>query len=298
MFPSPAIKSQLIRERLPALMEKLDPCRLCPRLCLSHRSQGETGECRIGDTVLISTIGLHRGEEFPISGLYGSGTIFLSGCNLHCVFCQNWTISQSADGAPCKARDLARAMLTLQRSGAHNINWVSPTHVLPMLLDALQLAYEDGLGIPLVYNTGGYDNVEVIELLDGIVDIYMPDMKYGDSETAKMFSDVDDYVTYNQRIVQEMYRQVGPLVLDQIGAATRGLLVRHLVLPNNLANSDAIFRFLDESLPGYVDINIMDQYRPCHQAYRFPALQRRIMDEEYQRALELARSKPSLRIIE
>jgi putative pyruvate formate lyase activating enzyme len=260
--------------------------------------QGEIGECCIADKALISSIGLHQGEEYALSGTLGSGTIFLSGCNLHCVFCQNWEISQTADGQAASASDLAAAMLNLQKAGAHNINWVSPTHVVPMLLDGLRMAYENGLSIPLVYNTGGYDSAETVSLLDGIVDIYMPDMKYGDSATAKRLSTIDNYVEQNRAAVQEMYRQVGPLQCNEAGIAYRGLLVRHLVLPGNAANSDAILDFLDEALPGPVDINIMDQYRPCYHADTVPNLQRCITELEYQAVVNSAKRKETLRVID
>ena len=216
---------------------------------MAKRRQGELGECGIGDELIVSSIGLHHGEEFPISGVRGSGTIFLAGCNLHCIFCQNADISQMRFGKPMSTEELAYEMLNLQESGAHNINWVSPTHVVPMLAEALMIAWDEGLRIPLVYNSGGYDSLEVLALLDGIVDIYMPDMKYGDAETAKRLSDINDYPHHNQAAVREMYRQVGPLVCDNQGIAKRGLLVRHLVLPGNLSGSEQVFSFLDEELP-------------------------------------------------
>ncbi|MFZ5432677.1 MAG: radical SAM protein [Calditrichota bacterium] len=297
MIPSPATKSLLIRERLPELQTLLDPCRLCPRECMARRKQGETGECGIADTLIVSSIGLHHGEEYPISGTDGSGTIFLSGCNLHCVFCQNWEISQTAIGQPLSPVELAQAMLNLQASGAHNINWVSPTHVTPLLLDALRRAYDDGLKIPLIYNTGGYDSLDVLEMLDGIVDIYMPDMKYGNCDTAQQLSGIEDYVEVNQSAVQEMYRQVGSLQCDRSGVAYRGLLVRHLLLPDNLAASETILAFLS-GFPGPVDVNIMDQYRPCHHAEAVFQLARRINRTEFEEILQLVRAIPNVHLVE
>ncbi len=265
---------------------------------MAKRRHGELGQCGIGDELVVSSIGLHHGEEFPISGVRGSGTVFLAGCNLHCIFCQNADISQMRMGEPVSADKLAHAMVHLQKSGAHNINWVSPTHVIPMLAEALLIAWEEGLQIPLVYNSGGYDSLEVLELLDGIVDIYMPDMKYGDNETAKRLSGIDDYPNHNQAAVREMYRQVGPLVCDEQGIALRGLLVRHLVLPKNLAGSERIFAFLDEELLGMVDVNVMAQYHPCFRADEVPELRRRLESVEFREAVGMARRRESIRIVD
>ncbi|MBU0509137.1 radical SAM protein [bacterium] len=287
-----------MRERLPKLYGLLDPCRLCPRRCGVHRTSGELGECGMGGELMVSSVGLHFGEESPISGHRGSGTIFLSGCNLHCVFCQNWTISQLAEGERVTVAELAEAMLGLERSGAHNINWVSPTHMVPMLMEAFCLAGEHGLSIPLVYNSGGYDSLEVLKLLDGMVDVYMPDMKYGDAAVARRLSGVEDYPAHNQAAIREMYRQVEPLQLDASGVAVCGLLIRHLVLPENQAGSEAVFTFLDEELPGPVDVNVMAQYHPCHLAWEHPELERCPSRDEFQAALRLARSKSSIRIVD
>ena len=292
------MKKRLLKENLTKLFELMDPCRLCPRNCGAKRRQGEIGQCGIGDELSISSIGLHHGEEFPISGVRGSGTVFLAGCNLHCLFCQNADISQMRMGESLSAEQLAQAMVNLQKSGAHNINWVSPTHVVPMLAEALLIAWEEGLQIPLVYNTGGYDSLEVLALLDGIVDIYMPDMKYGDAETAKRLSGIDDYPHHNQAAVREMYRQVGSLECDAQGIAKRGLLVRHLVLPENLSTSEQVFSFLDEKLPGIVDVNVMAQYRPCFRADEIPELRRRHHASEFQEAVNMARSRERIRVVD
>jgi putative pyruvate formate lyase activating enzyme len=264
---------------------------------MARRRHGEVGECGIGDELIVSSVGLHHGEEYPISGFRGSGTVFLAGCNLHCVYCQNWTISQARAGEPISVSELAQAMVNLQKTGAHNINWVSPTHVVPMLAEALLLAYENGLNIPLVYNSGGYDSLEVLAFLDGIVDIYMPDMKYGNADTALKLSDVEDYPRHNQAAIREMYRQVGPLSYDSHGVAKSGLLIRHLVLPEDLAGSEHIFRFLEEEMPGPVDVNVMAQYHPCYKADDFPPLARGLHGSEYQSAVNQAKEKRKIRIV-
>ncbi|MFZ5432825.1 MAG: radical SAM protein, partial [Calditrichota bacterium] len=255
-------KAELLRKRLPDLIKLLDPCRLCPRQCMAERKEGGIGECGIGDQLVISSIFLHRGNEYPISGINGSGNIFLAGCNLNCVYCQNWTVSHGRSGTIMSTEKVAQAMLALQKAGAHNINCVTPTHVVPMLMEALLMALEGGLKLPFVYNCGGYESMEVLPLLDGIVDIYLPDMKYGGAENGFSYSGIREYPRHNHAAVREMYRQVGPLVRNDRGIARRGLLVRHLVLPNGIGDFQAILTFLDEELPGPVDLNIMAQYRP------------------------------------
>jgi putative pyruvate formate lyase activating enzyme len=288
----------LLRQRLPELYERSDPCKLCPRRCLVHRRQGEVGECGLGDLPVVSSIALHHGNERCISGDYGSGNIFISGCSLHCLYCQNWEISQAREGRRMTPAELAEAMLDLQDLGAHNINVVTPTHVVSWIVEALLLAMEKGLRLPLVYNTGGYDLVKTIRSLDGIVDIYLPDMKYADAETALRLSDVPDYPLYNQTAVREMFRQVGPLVRDERGIALRGVLVRHLVLPENLGSFEKICDFLDQQIPGEVWVNVMAQYRPCYRAGAVPPLSRRLYDSEYEAARATALSRKSLRLIE
>jgi len=291
-------KIGLLRERLAALYDRSDPCKLCPRRCLVHRREGEAGECGLADLPVVSSIGLHHGNERPISGYRGSGNIFISGCSLHCVYCQNWEISQAREGRRMTPAELADAMLKLQGLDAHNINVVTPTHVVPWIAEALLLAMEKGLRLPLVYNTSGYDLVKTIAFLDGIVDIYLPDMKYGDAETAVRLSDVADYPAYNQAAVREMFRQVGPLVRDEHGVAVRGVLVRHLVLPENLGACEKTFDFLDQEIPGEVYVNLMAQYRPCYRAGSVPPMSRRLYDSEYEAACAAARARKSLRLIE
>ena len=259
------------------------------RRCLVDRLAGELGECRTGALARVSSFGPHYGEEAPLSGWRGSGTIFFSGCNLHCIFCQNYEISQLNDGLEVSAVQLAEMMLQLQAQGCHNINLVSPSHVVPQILQALELAAARGLRLPLVYNTGGYDHPETLKLLDGIVDIYMPDMKYADAATAMRLSGVQDYPAVNQAAVIEMHRQVGDLQIGPDGVAQRGLLVRHLVLPNNLAGTRQIMEFLAEKVSPHTYVNVMDQYRPVFRAHAVPEIDRRIYREEFLAAVRAAR---------
>ena len=229
-------------------------------------------------------------------GSHGSGTIFFTYCNLRCIFCQNFTISQLGEGVAVGKEELARMMLSLQAKGCHNINLVSPTHVMPYILEALELAAGMGLSLPIVYNTGGYDSVETLRLLDGIVDIYMPDMKYADEKTAEELSGIKDYPRLNREAVREMCRQVGDLQLDEQGVAQRGLLVRHLVLPNRLAGTQEMVRFLAQEVSTNTYLNIMAQYHPCHQAYDIPLLARSIHREEYSEAIDLAHQQGLYRL--
>jgi putative pyruvate formate lyase activating enzyme len=237
---------------------------------------------------VVSSYGPHFGEEAPLVGGHGSGTIFFACCNLKCVFCQNYTISQLGEGTAVTSDELAGIMLSLQTQGCHNINLVSPTHVVPHILAALEIAVRKGLSVPLVYNTGGYDSLETLCLLDGIVDIYMPDMKYADARIAEQFSGIKGYPKANQDAVKEMHRQVGDLQIDEPGVAQRGLLVRHLVLPNRLAGTEEVVRFLAQEVSRDTYLNIMAQYHPCHKAFDLPRLSRRITDNEFNEAIELA----------
>lgn len=266
----------------------LEECCLCPRHCGVNRLAGESGKCHITTQVIVSSYAPHFGEEAPLVGRHGSGTIFFTYCNLRCVFCQNYTISQLGEGSPVNREELARMMLSLQAKGCHNINLVSPTHVVAYILDALELAVSVGLYLPLVYNTGGYDSVETLKLLDGIVDIYMPDMKYSDEKTAEQLSGIKDYPKVNKAAIKEMYRQVGDLQLDEQGVAQRGLLVRHLVLPNQLAGTEEVVRFLAQEVSTNTYLNIMAQYHPCHKAFDIPLLSRPVNRQEFYEAIELA----------
>lgn len=278
-----------LQQRAKAAERLLEPCRVCPRECLAQRLQGETGVCGVAENAMISSYGPHYGEERPLVGTGGSGTIFLAHCNLCCVFCQNYEISQEGEGQVVPVRRLAEMMLDLQRMGCHNINFVTPTHQVPQILRALPLAVEGGLQVPLVYNCGGYESLETLRILDGVFDIYMPDFKYGDSEAAKRYSNAENYPEVAKAAFQEMHRQVGDLTLDRRGIALRGLLVRHLVLPNNLAGTGEVARFLAE-LSEDTYVNIMAQYRPCYRAHEYPPLARRPTREELEGALRLARA--------
>lgn len=291
------LRSGELEERVVAAYRRLEACDICPRRCGVNRRAGETGVCKTGEEAIVSSAGPHFGEEAPLVGHGGSGTIFFTWCNMHCQYCQNYTISQLGEGAPVMPEELADTMLRLQEIGCHNINFVSPTHVVPQILRAVSIAAREGLRIPLVYNTGGYDSLETLALLDGVFDIYMPDMKYSDADTGKRYSLVPDYPTVNRAAVREMHRQVGDLRLDEQGIALRGLLVRHLVLPEGLAGTADIVRFLADLSPDTY-INIMDQYRPCYKAYTLPPLNRRITREEYREAVELARAAGLYRLDE
>jgi len=263
------------------LWDLMDPCTLCPRECKVNRNKGETGFCGIGDKPIVSSVGPHFGEESVLVGSGGSGTIFFAGCNLGCVFCQNFDISHHRHGQPTTIEQLAQSMLELQYYGCCNINFVTPTHVAPSIVAALKLARKEGLTLPTVYNTGGYDSVETLMLLEGFVDIYMPDMKYADPKVAEELSAAPDYPQINREAVIEMHRQVGDLKTEK-GVATRGLLVRHLVLPENLAGSFEIIDFLAGQISPKTTINVMDQYRPCYKASSHPKINRRPTTEEIQ----------------
>ena len=280
-----------LAKRTKRASEILEQCEVCPHRCRVNRLANETGRCGTGARALVSSYGPHFGEEAPLVGYNGSGTIFFANCNLKCAFCQNYSISQLGEGSEVSEEALARMMVSLQEKGCHNINLVSPTHVVPHILKALELAAAWGLSVPLVYNSGGYDLVETLRLLEGLVDIYMPDMKYSDDGIARQLSGIDDYASVNRAAVREMHRQVGDLQLDEDGIATRGLLVRHLVLPNRLAGSAETVRFLAKEISSNTYVNVMAQYGPCHEAFHFPLLGRSITREEFVEAVDLARQQ-------
>ncbi|MFC1636925.1 radical SAM protein [Planctomycetota bacterium] len=263
------------------LWDSIDPCTLCPRRCKVHRRERQTGFCGIGEEPVVSSIGPHFGEESVLVESGGSGTIFFAGCNLGCIFCQNFDISHHRYGRRITVEQLARSMLDLQDYGCCNINFVTPTHVTPAIATAIEQARNNGLTLPTVYNTGGYDSVEMLKRLDGFIDVYMPDMKYSDPKVAEQLSNAPDYPQVNRDAVKEMHCQVGDLQTEK-GIATRGLLVRHLVLPENLAGSFEIIDFLAEHISRRTAINVMDQYRPCYKASSHPALSRRPTSEEIQ----------------
>jgi putative pyruvate formate lyase activating enzyme len=282
------LSPEVLRDRAQEAIARLEACQICPRHCRVNRLEDERGFCRIGRLAKVYSYSPHFGEEPPLVGRSGSGTIFFSGCNLACVFCQNYDISQLDQGRETDARDLAQMMLRLQDMGCHNINFVTPTHVVPQILEALVLAQESGLAVPLVYNSGGYDSVETLQLLDGIFDIYMPDAKYGSDEQAHKYSGAPEYTRYMKAALKEMHRQVGDLILDEEGIAVRGLLVRHLVLSHDLAGTAEVVRFLAEEVSRNTYLNVMAQYRPVYDACRFPELDRRVSLSEYREAVRLA----------
>ncbi len=267
----------------------LKNCQLCPRRCRADRLSGERGMCRIASEAVVSSYGPHFGEEAPLVGISGSGTIFFSYCNLRCMFCQNYSISQLGQGRVATKGEIAKMMLALQERGCHNLNMVTPTHVVPQILEALEIAVGLGLSIPLVYNCGGYESVETLGLLDGIVDIYMPDMKYSDERNARRFSGVKDYPEVNRAAVKEMHRQVGDLQIDERGVARRGLLIRHLVLPNGVAGTEGVVSFIAEEISRNTYLNVMAQYYPAHRAFNLPVLSRPLRNEEFLEAVNIAR---------
>lgn len=264
-------------------------CRLCPRECKINRLKDEKGFCKTGIRARVYNFLAHHGEEPAISGSRGSGTIFFSGCNMSCIYCQNHEFSQKEGGREVDSLTLADYMLQLQKLGCHNINLVSPTHVMPQILDSLSIAISRGLEIPLVYNTGGYESAEIIALLEGIIDIYLPDMRYADSDIAKKYSLAPDYPCYNQQTVKEMHRQAGIAKLNAEGIIESGLIIRHLVLPNSLSGTEKIMKFIAEELSSKTYISLMSQYSPYYQAESYPEINRRITQGEYRKAEEIMR---------
>lgn len=278
-----------LQRRAAEAHEHLKSCDLCARYCRVDRLATTIGAvCRTGEQARVHSFGPHHGEEDPLRGWNGSGTVFFSWCNLRCVFCQNWEISQKGIGRDVTPQELAEMMLELQARGCHNINLVSPSHVVAQIIAALAIAAERGLRLPLVYNTGGYDSPEALRLLDGLIDIYMPDVKYGDDRLAHRYSHVRDYVTVNRAAVLEMHRQVGDLALAPDGLARRGLLVRHLVLPGELGNTEKVLRFIAEEVSTNTYLNLMDQYFPCYRAGEYPPLDRQLLPEEFAAAQHMA----------
>ena len=271
--------------RIEMLKDRLSHCTVCPFHCGTDRFTANTGRCGMGYAPTVSSWSIHHGEEPPISGERGSGTIFLSGCGMRCAFCQNYPISQLRHGREMSIVELSSCILELQSKGAHNINFVTPTHFMPQIVEALHIAAGMGLNLPIVYNSSGYDDIETLRLLDGIVDIYLPDMKYSDDLAAKRYSQAPDYVSVNRRAIEEMYRQVGGLLLDEKGIAKRGLIVRHLVLPGGISGTREVLRYL-AGLSTSIGISLMSQYFPAHLAAEYDLLQRKLTLKEYDQALE------------
>jgi len=269
------------------LFNRLKSCDICPRGCNLNRLEDKVGFCKTAKLPEVYSFMSHHGEEPPVSGTRGSGTIFFSRCNMGCVYCQNYEFSQLGKGREYEFTELAKIMLTLQESGCHNINLVTPTHVLPQILKALEIAICQGLRVPLVYNTGGYESVETIRLLDGIVDIYLADMRYADGVISQKLSFAPDYPEYNQEAIKEMHRQVGVAEFDKEGLIRRGLIIRHLVLPNHLSGTDRIMRFIAENISEDTYISLMSQYLPYYKASAYPEISRRLKNDEYEEARKI-----------
>jgi putative pyruvate formate lyase activating enzyme len=282
------IKTGEFQHRVAEAATLLTNCIGCGWECHVDRRTDKLGVCRTGLRVRISSFGSHMGEEDPLRGWRGSGTIFFTRCSLRCQYCQNHDISQRNNGEEVDSIRLADIMLVLQSSGCHNINLVSPTHVVPQIMEAVMIAAQNGLRLPLVYNTGGYDSLACLKLLDGIIDIYMPDMKYANANIGLKYSKIRNYPHVNQIAVREMHRQVGDLQINEQGIATHGLLVRHLILPNNIAGTSEVVRFLAEEISRNTYLNLMDQYHPCFNAHLYTRLNRPINTQEYQTAVRLA----------
>lgn len=278
-----------LHKRIEILNEFLKECRLCPRECQANRLDGELGYCEAGSELMVSSAFPHFGEEPPLVGFHGSGTIFLTYCNLRCIFCQNYDISHLGRGDRISPSGMARATIRLQETGCHNVNFVTPTHFAPQIVASLPEAIKMGLHVPIVYNCSGYESLEVVRLLDGVIDIYMPDAKYMDEKYAKRFSNASDYPEVLRKVLKEMHRQVGDLAINSKGIAERGLLIRHLVMPGGAASSEAVLRFIAEEISVHSYVNIMDQYRPEYRAHEHPEINRRIAHKEYLEAIQMAR---------
>jgi putative pyruvate formate lyase activating enzyme len=291
-----AQQSGLLKERLAAAKKRIAPCHLCPRRCGVNRLDEELGICKTGHLAQVSGAFAHFGEEAPLVGSKGSGTIFFSYCNLRCNFCQNYETSHDGDGRSVTDEELAEIMLNLQNKGCHNINFVTPSHVVFQILSALEIAIEKGLCIPLVFNTGAYDCVETLKLLDGIIDIYMPDFKFWDKDIAEKTCGAANYSQIAQKAIKEMFRQVGDLKMDTDGIATEGLLLRHLVLPNKLAGTREIMHFIATQISKNTYTNIMPQYRPCGEANQMELMATHVTGEEFHEALNEARLEGILRL--
>jgi putative pyruvate formate lyase activating enzyme len=281
----------VLAERVEMALALLESCEICPRGCGVNRLQGERGYCNTGRKARVASYNAHFGEESPLVGRCGSGTIFLSSCNLLCLFCQNYDISHTGEGVDVEPEHMAAMMLMLAERGCHNINFVTPTHVVPQILEALLPAIEQGLRLPLVYNSSGYDRKETLQLLEGIFDIYMPDFKFWDGEYAERFCDARDYPQVAQTAIKEMHRQVGDLVVDEDGIAQRGLLVRHLVMPNDVAGTKGVSAFLAREISPNTYVNVMDQYRPCGTADQDPLINRRLTAEEFREAVRATKKQ-------
>jgi putative pyruvate formate lyase activating enzyme len=285
-----------LQKRVRQAVERLAACDLCPRKCGANRLRGEVGFCGAGRKIKIASYNAHFGEEAPLVGSFGSGTVFLSHCNLRCHFCQNYDISHVAEGREVEPEQAAAMMLQLAERQCHNINFVTPSHLVPQILEALIPAIEGGLHVPLVYNSSAYDRKETLEILEGIVDIYMPDFKFWDTQWADRFCDAPDYPEMAREAIREMYRQVGDLEINAEGVATKGLLVRHLVMPNGTAGTADVTAFLANEISPATYTNIMDQYHPCGTASEDSLINRRLKAEEFREALSVAENSGLTRL--
>ena len=285
-----AYKNGTLQECIKIFSGKLDSCDICPRKCKVNRNNNETGVCNTGKNAVLASYGPHFGEEAPLVGRFGSGTIFFSNCNLLCNFCQNFDISHEGRGVEMNYKQLADIMVSLQERGCHNINFVTPTHVVPQILQALKIAIEKGLNIPLVYNTSAYDNIETIKFLDGIIDIYMPDMKFFDNKVAELTCNAPDYVENAKSSIIEMYRQTEKLLINEKGIALKGLMIRHLIMPNNFSGTEQVLNFIAEKISHETCVNIMPQYRPEGEAFKIKEISKSLDYSDYIKAKEYANS--------
>ncbi|MGD9182046.1 MAG: radical SAM protein [Desulfobacterales bacterium] len=289
-------KKGLLQEKIKAAYKLLGSCNLCPRKCRVDRLSGETGICKTAKHAVISSYNPHFGEEAPLVGTNGSGTIFFTHCNLMCLFCQNFDISHEGHGQKIADAELAALMLALQQHGCHNINFVTPSHVVPQILSALEIAIQEGLSVPLVYNSGGYDLPSTLKLLEGVFDIYMPDFKFWDPEIAESACQARDYPEIARNALREMHRQVGDLTVDEDGIAQKGLLIRHLVLPSGLAGTRKIMRFIAREISTHSYVNLMSQYRPCGRAAEVKGLNAFLSPADFQTALQEAKTEGITRL--
>jgi putative pyruvate formate lyase activating enzyme len=289
-------RTGLLTKKVEKARKMMRSCVLCPRRCKVDRLAGHTGICKTPAKAMVSSFNAHFGEEAPLVGTHGSGTIFFTYCNLLCIFCQNYDISHEGYGEAVTDEELARMMLSLQNAGCHNINFVTPSHVVPQILSAVEMAVGEGLSVPLVYNTSAYDSVAALKLLEGVIDIYMPDFKFWDPDIAEKTTQARDYPEVARRALIEMHRQVGDLIIDETGIARRGLLIRHLVLPHGLAGTREVMRFIAREISTNSYVNIMSQYRPCGRAAEVEALSTRPSRSDYEMALQAAREEGITRL--
>lgn len=280
-----------LQHRIRILFNTLKECTLCPRRCRVNRLKGDLGFCRAGGRLMVSSVFPHFGEEAPLVGEKGSGTIFFTHCNLQCVFCQNYDISHQGHGEIISSEELALNMYTLQKRGCQNINLVTPTHYLPQILASLPYAIDLGLTIPLVYNCGGYESLEAIKLLDGVIDIYMPDVKFATREVAEKYAQAPDYPEVVKKVLKEMHRQVGDLTINKKGVATKGLLIRHLVMPEALAGTKDIMHFIASEISTHTYVNVMSQYHPEYKSFNYPELNRMISQKEFNEAIDITKKE-------